>query len=61
MLDRIEMKLRHGVTGELFPVYIDVHDNGLSHKWLSALNNIHYFVTELKAYYKQLANYTQNY
>ena len=40
MLDRIEMKLRHGVTGELFPVYIDVHDNGLSHKWLAALNNI---------------------
>jgi hypothetical protein len=40
MLDRIEMKLRHNVTGELFPVYIDVHDNGLSYKWLAALNNI---------------------
>ena len=40
MLDRIEMKLRHGVTGELFPVYIDVHDNGLSRKWLAALNDI---------------------
>ncbi len=39
-IDRIEMRLRHNVTGELFPVYIDVHDNGLSHKWLAALNDI---------------------
>jgi hypothetical protein len=40
MLDRIEMKLRHNVTGELFPVHIDVHDNSLSRKWLPALNEL---------------------
>lgn len=39
-IDRIEMKLRNTNTGELFPVYIDVYDNGLSRKWLQSLNGI---------------------
>ena len=34
------MTLRDLSTGSLLPVYIDVHDNSLSRKWLSALNNI---------------------
>lgn len=37
-LDEIEMTLR-GANGELV-VYIDVHDNSLSRKWLAALNNL---------------------
>jgi len=40
MLDKIEMKLRHNITGELFPVYIDVYDNSLSRKWLPALEEL---------------------
>jgi hypothetical protein len=39
LLDTIEMNLR-SETGELLPVYIDVYDNSLSHKWLAALNDI---------------------
>lgn len=38
MLDIIEIQLR-GPTG-LLPVYIDVFDNSLSRKWLSALNDL---------------------
>jgi hypothetical protein len=40
LLDRIKMTLRDIRTGSLLPVYIDVHDNSLSRKWLLALNNI---------------------
>ena len=39
ILDTIEMQLR-SKTGEFLPVYIDVYDNSLSHKWLAALNDI---------------------
>jgi hypothetical protein len=38
MLDQIEIEL-HGPNGKL-TVYIDVHNNSLSRKWLTALNNI---------------------
>lgn len=38
MLDQIEMTLR-GNDSEL-TVYIDVHDNSLSRKWLAALNDL---------------------
>ncbi len=38
MLDQIKMTLR-GNSSEL-DIYIDVHDNSLSRKWLSALNDI---------------------
>lgn len=40
VLDTIEMKLRNRVTGDLLPVYINVYDNSLSHKWLAALNDL---------------------
>jgi len=38
ILDRVQIDLR-GESG-LCPVYIDVFDNSLSKKWLSALNNL---------------------
>jgi hypothetical protein len=38
-LETIEMDLR-GDNGEIQTVYIDVHNNSLSRKWLAALNNI---------------------
>jgi hypothetical protein len=40
LLDRIEITLKDDVTGNLLPVYIDVFDNSLSRKWLSALNDL---------------------
>ena len=40
MLDRIEIKLRHNQTGDLLPFYIDVYDNSLSRKWLTALDDL---------------------
>lgn len=39
LLDTIEMQLR-SESDKLLPVYIDVYDNSLSHKWLAALNDI---------------------
>jgi hypothetical protein len=39
-LDRIEITLRNTATDELLPVYIDVDDNSLSRRWLSALNGL---------------------
>lgn len=39
MLDQIEIDLR-GKNDQLLTVYIDVADNSLSRKWLTALNNI---------------------
>lgn len=39
MLDQIEMDLR-GADDKTLTVYIDVADNSLSHKWLTALNDI---------------------
>lgn len=40
MLDRITMQLRDTRTQELISVYIDVYDNSLSRKWLTALNQL---------------------
>ena len=40
LLDKIRMQLRCSLTGNLQTVYIDVFDNSLSRKWLSALNDI---------------------
>ena len=39
MLDQIEIDLR-GADNQTLTIYIDVADNSLSRKWLSALNNI---------------------
>jgi hypothetical protein len=39
LLDQIEMILR-GADNSTLTVYIDVHDNSLSRKWLTALNDI---------------------
>ena len=39
-MEQIEITLRNTHTGDLFPVYIDVEDNSLSRRWLSALNDI---------------------
>jgi hypothetical protein len=38
LLDTVEIDL--GTTGNLLTVYIDVHDNSLSRKWLAALNDL---------------------
>lgn len=39
-IDRIKVVLRNTLNQELLPVYIDVYDNSLSHKWLQSLNNL---------------------
>ena len=39
LLDKIEMDLRDS-TGHLLTVHIDVHDNSMSRKWLTALNEL---------------------
>lgn len=39
MLDSIEIDLR-SIDNQMLTVYIDVQDNNLSHKWLSALNHL---------------------
>ena len=38
-LEQIQINLRHK-DGQLLPIYIDVYDNSLSCKWLSALSRI---------------------
>ena len=40
VLEQIRMDLRDYRTGNVLPVYIDVFDNSLSHKWLKSLNNL---------------------
>ena len=40
LLDCIEITLKNNITGNLLPVYIDVYDNSLSYKWLTALNEL---------------------
>ncbi|CAB4128897.1 hypothetical protein UFOVP112_98 [uncultured Caudovirales phage] len=40
LIDQITMTLKDDRTGNLLPVYINVYDNSLSHKWLTALNNL---------------------
>ena len=39
-LEQIEITLRNTNTGDLLPVYIDVEDNSLSRRWLTALNEL---------------------
>ncbi len=39
-LDQIEIDLRNYETGDLHTLYIDVHDNSLSYKWLKELNHL---------------------
>ena len=40
LLDQIEIDLKNNTTNDILTVYIDVHDNSLSRKWLSALNTL---------------------
>ena len=40
LIDRIELDLRNTATEELLTVYINVHDNSLSRRWLGALNDL---------------------
>lgn len=39
-LEQIEIQLRDISTGSLHPIYIDVFDNSLARKWLTALNHL---------------------
>ena len=38
LIERITVNLRSDRTGNIMPVYIDVFDNSLSRKWITALN-----------------------
>lgn len=38
LLDTIKIELRDISSGDLLPIYIDVYDNSLARKWLTALN-----------------------
>ena len=40
LLDQITITLKNDTTGNLLPVYINVSDNSLSRKWLTALNDL---------------------
>jgi hypothetical protein len=40
LLDRVEIVLKNSDSGNLLTVYIDVDDNSLSRKWLTALNHL---------------------
>jgi hypothetical protein len=40
ILDEIQIDLRNIRTGNIHPIYINVYDNSLSHKWLKALNHL---------------------
>jgi hypothetical protein len=40
ILDKVRIELRDQATGNLLPVMINVYDNSLSRKWLSALNDL---------------------
>jgi hypothetical protein len=40
ILDQIDIELRNFKTQEKITIYIDVDDNSLSRKWLSALNDL---------------------
>ena len=39
LLDTIQINLRSD-KGDLLPVYVNVYDNSLSRKWLTALNHL---------------------
>lgn len=38
LIDQIEITLQDDSTGNRIPVWVDVHDNSLSRRWLTALN-----------------------
>lgn len=40
LIDQIEMDLKNVHNGDIVTVYIDVFDNSLSRKWLTALNDL---------------------
>lgn len=40
LIDQITMTLRNVDTDDRLPIYIDIFDNSLSHKWLRSLNTI---------------------
>ena len=40
LLDQIEIDLKNNTTNDILTVYINVHDNSLSRKWLAALNTL---------------------
>ena len=40
LLDQIEIDLKNNTTNDILTVYIDVFDNSLSRKWLTALNTL---------------------
>lgn len=40
ILDNVRIVLRNQSTGDLLPVMIDIYDNSLSRKWLTALNHL---------------------
>lgn len=40
ILEQVEIQLKNKITDDLLTVYIDVFDNSLSRKWISALDNI---------------------
>ena len=40
ILDKVRIELRDQSTGDLLPVMIDIYDNSLSRKWITALNHL---------------------
>lgn len=40
ILDQVEITLKNKHTGDLLPVFVNAHDNSLSRKWLTALNQL---------------------
>lgn len=40
ILERISIELRNRQDGSILPVYIDIFDNSLSHKWIGSLNDL---------------------
>lgn len=40
VLEQIKIEYRNIDNNDIYPVYIDIFDNSLSHKWLKALNDI---------------------
>ena len=40
ILDQIEINLKNDLTEELLTVYVDVHNNSLSRRWLDALKHL---------------------
>ena len=40
ILDHITINLRNSLTNEFLPISVDVYDNSLSRKWLTALNDL---------------------